>query len=500
MAQGQLHGVVRYLRRLTTPPELDGLTDGQLLDRFATRHEETAFAALVQRHGGLVWGVCRGILHDPDDSEDAFQATFLVLVRKARSIGKPESVASWLYGVAYRIAVRAKARSARRQARERQGVAVEAIAPAEGEGQDFVPVLHEEVHRLPEKYRTPVVLCYLQGKSRGEAARQLGWSEGAVKGKLERARDVLRARLARRGVVLSGGILAVPAVPSVPAALAEVTIKAARLVAAGKTAAAGVVSERVAALMEGVLKSMFLAKLKLAVAVALTVAVLGSGAGVLMQGTPAAVGASPPQQEPAPPAAQAPKGRSALAHVASLRDGVLVVIGTEIQEGEQLAPDQVVTVKLGDEVKRYRRLNEGDRVEEGQLLARLDDRLAREEVAIRQAKATAAEADFRAAEKTRDEAQERWNTAIRLRKTGAISNEDYRAARLGFDRSYAEAVSKEQAIEVAKREQRQAEVIVEMHEIRSLVRGVIQTIAKHPGEGVKALETVFRVRIAENRE
>jgi WD40 repeat protein len=180
-------------------------------------------------------------------------------------------------------------------------------------------------------------------------------------------------------------------------------------------------------------------------------------------------------------------------NVPAQREGVLEFIGTEIKDGETVPEDQQIIVEVGTERKVYRKLNVGDQVKAGQLLGQLDNRLARDDLAIRKAKVTASEADFRAAEKTRDEAQERWNTAIKLRQTRAISEEDWRAARLGFDRYYAEAVSKEQGVELAKKELSQAHTQMAMHEIRSKINGEIKAFLRHRGEAVKNLETVFEV-------
>lgn len=180
-------------------------------------------------------------------------------------------------------------------------------------------------------------------------------------------------------------------------------------------------------------------------------------------------------------------------NVPSQHEGVLEFIGTEIKDGETVPEDQQIIVEVGTERKVYRKLRVGDQVKAGQLLGQLDNRLARDDLGIRQAKVTASEADFKASEKTRDEAQERWNTAIRLDKTGAISKEDYRAARLGFDRYYAEAISKQQGVELAKKEFSQAQTQLAMHEIRSKINGEIKTFLRHRGEAVKNLETVFEV-------
>jgi RNA polymerase sigma factor (sigma-70 family) len=286
MASGQLGGVLDYLRQVTAPPDGDGLTDRALLAGFVERREEAAFAALVQRHGPMVLGVCRRVLGDAHDAEDAFQATFLVLARRAASVRKQESVGSWLYGVAYRTALKARTGAARRRARERQARAMTQADPAASAAwQELRPLLDAELSRLPEKYRAPLVLCYLEGKTNQEAARQLGWTKGTVSGRLARARDLLRARLGRRGLALAPVLLVTAlyestASAAVPAPLALSTVKAATA-GAPAAAAAGVVSARTAALAEGVLQAMFLSKIKTVVLALTAVVVLGAGGGLV---------------------------------------------------------------------------------------------------------------------------------------------------------------------------------------------------------------------------
>src|SRR5262245_14585360 len=171
MAKGTARATLQYMRTLAAGEA----TDAQLLERFVSRREEAAFAALLQRYGALVLSVCRRVLRQEQDAEDAFQATFLVLARKAVSIDKRASVGSWLYGVACRLAAKAKVATARRRARERPLPDLPAAEPVpEGIWRDLRPVLDEEVSRLPDKYRAPFVLCCLQGKTNEEAARQLG--------------------------------------------------------------------------------------------------------------------------------------------------------------------------------------------------------------------------------------------------------------------------------------------------------------------------------------
>jgi RNA polymerase sigma factor (sigma-70 family) len=290
MGPGRLNRVVGHLRQALSPPDGGGLSDGQLLARFIDNREEAAFAALVRRHGGMVLGVCRRVLAHAHDAEDAFQATFLVLARKAASVAKREALASFLYGVAYRTALRARVRASRRRATERQVKDMPHPEVAPAEPQDWRPLLDRELDALPDKYRAPIVLCDLEGKTRREAARQLGLSEGTLSSQLTRGRRLLARRLARQGVSLSGGALAVAlsegaASAAMPAPLVSSTVKAAALVAAGQVAA---VATPAAALMNEVLKAMLMTKLKFALAAVMMAALLGT-AGLLYQ----AVGQGP---------------------------------------------------------------------------------------------------------------------------------------------------------------------------------------------------------------
>ncbi len=187
MAEERVHPILRFIRRIAAAGELRQLPDCQLLQRYAKQKDETAFEVLVKRHGAMVWRVCRGVVGDANAAEDAFQATFLVLVRKASSIGRPELLGNWLYGVAFRVALRARKTLARQQARQRQGVETLAAAGVDESGrQDLQSVLQEELQRLPTKYRSPMVLCYLQGRSNEEAALQLHWPVGTLKVRLMR--------------------------------------------------------------------------------------------------------------------------------------------------------------------------------------------------------------------------------------------------------------------------------------------------------------------------
>jgi RNA polymerase sigma factor (sigma-70 family) len=277
--------LIQLLRQIAGPPPDRDSSDRHLLERFVRSQDQAAFAALVQRHGPMVLGVCRRLLHDAHEAEDAFQATFLVLVHKARSIDRPESLGPWLHGVAYRTAARAR-QAARHRAREWESAAVPDGDPAvELVWRELRQVLDEELGRLAQKYHAPLVLFYLEGKTIEEVARQLGCPKGTVLSRLARGRDRLRKRLVRRGVAPSAGVLvgmlmakAVPA--AVPAALATVTVEAAALTAAGQ-AMAGTIPASVAALTKGVLRAMLLSRLKVvaAVVLAVTAAVVGTVVG-----------------------------------------------------------------------------------------------------------------------------------------------------------------------------------------------------------------------------
>lgn len=262
----------RVIQHLLATCGRDGVTDGELLSRFLEHQDEAALAALVRRHGPMVWSVCRRLLRGHHDAEDAFQATFLVLVQKAATLPNRETVGNWLYGVAHQTAVRMRAMVAKQGVRERQVTVMPEPATADQYvWNDLAPVLDEELSRLPDKYRVLIVLCDLEGVTRKEVARRLDIPEGTAASRLAAARAMLAKRLTRRGVVLSGVLLGATlsqqaASASVPALVVSSTIKVASLMAAGH-ATAGVIPAKVAALTEGVLKAMFLSKLKAGVVV-----------------------------------------------------------------------------------------------------------------------------------------------------------------------------------------------------------------------------------------
>ena len=294
MATAQMDTVIRHLRRAVLRQDGAGRTDGQLLASFIDQKDEAAFEALVRRHGPMVFGVCRRVVRNHHDAEDAFQATFLVLARKASSVRPRERVANWLHGVALRTAMKAKAMTAKRRGREKQVTEMpEPEAAQQDQWRDLQPLLDQELNGLPENYRLPILLCDLEGKTIKEATQQLGWPQGTLAGRLARGRKLLAKRLANRGVVLSAGSLAAvvsqnAASAAVPTSLMSSTVKAAAMIAAGQATVAGVVPAKVAALTEGVMKAMLLSKLK-AATMLLVVATLSGAAGVIWH-TQAAVG------------------------------------------------------------------------------------------------------------------------------------------------------------------------------------------------------------------
>ena len=296
MATSQINKVLQHLRSaLLLPPGVEP-TDEQLLECFVERREPAALEALLRRHGPMAWGVCRRVLGNHHDAEDAFQATFLVLVRRAASIYPRGNVGNWLHGVAHQTALKARTTRAKRHAREQPLTErVEPAVPEPNQWSDLQPLLDQEVSRLPEKYRTVLVLCELEGLTGREAARQLGLPEGTVASRLSRARTMLARRLARHGLPLSGGALATMLAQTVvsacvPTSVMAITTRAATSVASGPLADLGGISVQVAALMEGVLKSMLLNKLKNVTMVLLVLVFLGFGATAFTQ---LALGAKP---------------------------------------------------------------------------------------------------------------------------------------------------------------------------------------------------------------
>ena len=323
--------LLRFIRRVVGSGGPREHTDEQLLHRFVARRDQDAFAALVQRHGPLVLGVCRRILRDADDADDAFQATFLVLVRRASSIARPHLLAHWLYGVARGTALAAKVRKAKQQEKDKQVVERATTDPtAAVMWADLRPVLDEEVGRLPERYRVPFVLCYLEGHTNEEAAQLIACPKGTVLSRLAWARKRLRARLTRRGLAPSAGLFAAAlayhtaAAETVPLPLADGATKAA-MAFAGTVPATGSIAAEVVSLANGVLKHMFWTKVRYAALLFLVLGVVGA-AGVLVWSAPQR------RQDSAKEVPPEPVQRAAEQRQADRADAQEVVVGQPLSK------------------------------------------------------------------------------------------------------------------------------------------------------------------------
>jgi RNA polymerase sigma factor (sigma-70 family) len=283
MAHTQNATILRHIRNLLVTQTARASSDSVLLRRFSGQHDEQAFAALLHRHGGLVWGVCRHILRNEHDAEDAFQATFLVLARRAGAVRKGESLASWLYGVAYRVAVRARKRAAQRDWVERQAASRHSEPQGDVAECELRALVNDELQRLPEKQRCAFILCCLQGKSRKEAAAELEWNEGTLASRLDRARALMRKRLGKRGVVvpaLAAGALFQDVCVAAPPGVTGITFQAGILVAAGKPSGSTGVSSSAITRAEATVRAMFLTKACWALGVLLTAGLLAGTAGL----------------------------------------------------------------------------------------------------------------------------------------------------------------------------------------------------------------------------
>jgi RNA polymerase sigma factor (sigma-70 family) len=366
MAAAQLGKVLGHLRGALVDPGAAGPSDGELLNRCVRHKDGAAFEALVRRHGPMVMGAVRRVLHNAHDAEDAFQATFLVLLRKAATLRSPGTVGNWLYGVAYRTALEARRAAARRRAKEAKMVPRTEAPP--GAWDELRPVLDQELERLPEKYRAAIVLCDLEGKTRSAAARQLGWPEGTVASRLATARRRLAKRLARYGPAVSGAALAAllarNASACVPSAVLSGTVQAGAAVAAGT---AGVIPTQVVALADGVMKALLLARLKVALALLLVLAVAGGGLAFLRPEAPAgqteaprAKAAGPVAQErtdlygdPLPAGAVARLGTVRLRHSGGIWGLAFSPDGKRLVSGGQDRTARLWDVATGKEVRRF---------------------------------------------------------------------------------------------------------------------------------------------------
>jgi RNA polymerase sigma factor (sigma-70 family) len=281
MLETKLETVVRHIRTVAASSSVGERTDRELLLAFTSHGEQSAFAALVQRHGPMVLRVCRRVLRQEQDAEDAFQATFFVLAARSSTVRKSEALASWLHGVAHRVALRARRDAGRRRAREREGGAMSGrLEKREPEWAEIQTALDEEVQALPERWRAPFVLCFLEGRCRAEAARELGVKEGTIWSRLSHARKLLHEKLVHRGItlpaVLAAAALSAEAAHAVPARLARSTIQAAL--------AAGLAPGRAAALAKGVIETMSMIQKKPLVVFFATAALVAIACGAAVLG------------------------------------------------------------------------------------------------------------------------------------------------------------------------------------------------------------------------
>jgi len=422
MAIGKDRAVLRQLRTLFNVGAIGDLTDGQLLERFAgSRGEaaELAFAVLVERHGPMVLRVCRGVLVDPHDREDAFQATFLVLVKKARALWVRDSLGPWLHQVAYRTASRARSAAARRRRHERRA----ALARQESRdelGDELGRVLHEELDRLPERYRAPVVLCDLEGCSHEQAARHLGWPVGTVKSRQARGRERLRDRLRRRGLAPNAGLLATALsgdghTALLPPALVDSTTKAVVQFVTWFKKGSGTVAgtaRRVlrttvpdpflnhgsaASLAHGVLRSMLITRWLKVASLLLALGATVSGAGLLAQNGKAG---DPPRSKPDRQAARAYDGP-----VHEVKPGKLLV--NEIAPGTlESSRNQDVFCMVEGQTTIISIVPEGTyNSKKGEFVCKLDSARLEDELVNQTLVVQRAEADWRNAKLAREAAE-----------------------------------------------------------------------------------------------
>jgi RNA polymerase sigma factor (sigma-70 family) len=326
--------LLRHLRRLLPEPPSDPATDAGLLDRFARHNDEDAFRALVTRHGPMVFGVCRCVLRDAHEAEDVAQAAFLVLARKARTIRHPETLAAWLHRTARHLALKHRRSDTRRRQREIRSVRAPLSSPDpldELTVRELLGIFDEELRRLPEGYRLPLILCCLEGRTQEEAARELGWTPGAVKGRLERGRTKLHGRLLRRGLTLPAGLVAWGTLQGMPAGFVPSTLRAAATFAA-RAGGDGTVAAEVVAIAEEGIRSMAVSKAKVVLGLLVVLGIVAAGVGALARPQPASGQREEKQvggpREQGPPKPQAEKQAPIDLHGDALPDGALARLGT----------------------------------------------------------------------------------------------------------------------------------------------------------------------------
>ena len=286
MATGQQSGLVLgQIQRLFSRGTVSGLSEGQLLARYVGERDELAFEAIVSRNGPMVLGICRRLLDDPNDVEDAFQATFLVLVKRAGSLRDRDLLANWLHGVALRVATRSRRDRTSRRIRDRTVDREKVVLDTNDDDRDELRTeLDAEVARLPAKFQTPIVLCYFEGLTHDQAAERLRCPVGTIRSRMAKGRELLRSRLTRRGLSPTPSFLAIGPIsgvsPSVPPALLARTIAVATSMVAGRSLMTGVTSTSVMSLTQGVLRTMSLTKWIGSASAIMVLGILGGGIGL----------------------------------------------------------------------------------------------------------------------------------------------------------------------------------------------------------------------------
>ena len=320
MVRGQQSGLVLgQMQRLFNRGTASGLSEGQLLARYVGERDEVAFEAIVSRNGPMVLGICRRLLEDPNDVEDAFQATFLVLVKKARSLRDRDLLANWLYGVALRVATRSRRDRTRRRIRDRTVDRDNVVFDTNDHDRDELrTVLDGEVARLPAKFRTPIVLCYFEGLTHDQAAERLRCPVGTIRSRMAKGRELLRSRLTRRGLAPTPSFLAIGPIsgvsPAVPPALLGRTIASAASVVAGRWLVTDITSTSVMSLTQGVLRTMSLTKWITSASTIMVLGILGGGIGLAARQhgpeSAAKQAEAESSQTPVNPCEESPQGRS----------------------------------------------------------------------------------------------------------------------------------------------------------------------------------------------
>ena len=399
MVIGKNAAAVRQLRTLFNLGTIEELTDGQLVERFAAGDGEAsdlAFAALVERHGPMVLRVCRGVLFDPHDTQDAFQATFLVLVKKARGLWVRDSLGPWLHSVAYRTASCARLAAARRHRHERCAAELRKEAQVEVHD-DLGRVLHEEIERLPERFRAPLVLCDLEGRSHEQAARHLGWPVGTVKSRQARGRERLRDRLRRRGIVPQAAVLGTALRPDGASALisprlVDSTIKA----AIQMTRVRAIVPGTAISLAQGVLRSMSITQWLKVASVLVVLGATTSGVGLLAQkGTHVA---------PPPPGEGLRAADANEVPATAVKPGKLSV--TVVERGSLEAPSNADAYCLVEgRTTIITLVPEGTPVKKGQIVCVLDSAALKDQLVNQRITVKAAEANYENAKLAREVAE-----------------------------------------------------------------------------------------------